>query len=161
PRAISNPSQQKNPERKDHLKLGQLNPSGGESLVAKLATIIAYIATRESKPSRIAGPESPHRGHQQSGRTRNTPCAVSPRILSFSASFKVAPSTTFLGSGSPMGKGWSDPSIIFSAPAFFTRYSSESASNTQESKYIASKPLRGSAYLPCELAWLRARRPSA
>src|SRR5260370_33666981 len=38
-------------------------------------------------------------------------------------------------------------------PAFLQRYSSESASNTQESKYIASKPLRGAA-LPYALGRL-------
>src|SRR5439155_16966382 len=106
-------------------------------------------------------PESRQRGHQQSARTRNTVCAVSPSMPFFCAALKYVPSTTFLGSGSPIGNGWSEPSMTRAGLAFFARYSSVSESNTQESKYIASKPLRGSAYLPCELAWLRARRPSA
>src|SRR5206468_2955861 len=78
-------------------------------------------------------------GHQQSGRTRNTPCAVPPSMPFFCASLKYAPSMTFFGSGSPIGKGASDPSMMRSGAAFFARYSSESASNTQESKYMASK----------------------
>src|SRR5258708_2260059 len=44
-------------------------------------------------------------GHQQSARTRNTPCAVPPSMPFFWASLKYAPSMTFLGSGSPIGKG--------------------------------------------------------
>src|SRR4029077_19498419 len=88
----------------------------------------------------------PQRRTQESERTRNTLCAVSPKIPFFSASLKYAPSRAFLGSGSPIGKGWSEPSMTRPGPAFLARYSSVSASNTQESKYIASKPLRGSAY---------------
>src|SRR3972149_8722735 len=89
---------------------------------------------------------------QQSARTRNTLCAVLPSMSLFCASVKFPFVMTFLGSGSPMGNGASEPSITRRAPAFWARYSSESTSNTHESKYIVAKPLRGSAYLPCE-AW--------
>ena len=44
--------------------------------------------------------------------------------------------------------------------AFFARNSKASWSKTMESKYRASKPLRGSAYLPCAMVKLRASRPS-
>jgi aminocarboxymuconate-semialdehyde decarboxylase len=91
------------------------------------------------------------RWHRQSGRKRNTRCAVAPRIFARSPSEKRAACTTLVGSGSPIGNGASEPSITRSALAFFARYSSESASNTHESKYMASKPLRGSAYLPCAI----------
>ena len=55
--------------------------------------------------------------------------------------------------------GMSEPSMTRSLPAYSTSSRNAAWSKTMLSKYSASKPLRGSEYLPCEIAWFRARRP--
>ena len=58
------------------------------------------------------------RGHPQSGRRRNTPCAVSPRMAVRCAALKAAACTTRVGAGSPIGNGMSEPSMMRSGADF-------------------------------------------
>src|SRR5258706_41121 len=110
-------------------------------------------------------PSLPHAVHGGGGRAqhphRKTPMAVSPRISCLSGSLSWALRTTLRGSGSPIGNGWSEPSMTRSAPAFLTRNSSPSGSNITVSYHIRRKPSAGSASFSGDRAWLRFKRPSA
>src|SRR6185437_1290998 len=75
-----------------------------------------------------------HLTPQQQPSRKKIRAAVSPRIALRSCSLSGASSTTLVGSSSPIGKGWSEPSTTLSAPATSQRKRRARGSNSTVSK---------------------------